>query len=227
MPLFEDLLKRKEAKFGRQHSETQRTVGNLGVNYKDSRRLDEAIPLLEEAHRAAKDSRRSAGSVFHSSTPMRRLAGWPSSRTCSRNNLPKLARPCPRRARNWLACSPDYSRVLLQQSYADAEPLLRECLAIREKSQPDLWSTLNTKSLLGGALLGQKKFADAEPLLLKGYEEMKQREKTIPEQGKIRLPEALDRLIELYTATNKPDDVKKWQAERAKYPEAAPPPGKK
>jgi eukaryotic-like serine/threonine-protein kinase len=63
--------------------------------------------------------------------------------------------------------------------------------------------------------------------LLKGYEEMKQREKTIPEQGKIRLPEALDRLIELYTATNKPDDVKKWQAERAKYPAAAPPPRKK
>ena len=51
---------------------------------------------------------------------------------------------------------------------------------------------------------------------------MKQREKSIPAQDAIRLPEALDRLIELYTATNKPDEVKKWQAERAKYP-AAPP----
>jgi eukaryotic-like serine/threonine-protein kinase len=56
---------------------------------------------------------------------------------------------------------------------------------------------------------------------------MKQREKTIPPQAGTRLPEALDRLIDLYTATNKPDDVKKWQAERAKYPDAAPPPGKK
>ena len=83
------------------------------------------------------------------------------------------------------------------------------------------------KSLLGGALLGQKKYAEAEPLLLKGYEGMKQREKTIPPQASIRLPEALDRLIELSTATNKPDEVKKWQAERAKYPETAPPPGKK
>jgi WD40 repeat protein len=34
----------------------------------------------------------------------------------------------------------------------------------------------------------------------------------------------LDRLIELYTATNHPDEVKKWQAERAKYPAAAPMP---
>ena len=28
----------------------------------------------------------------------------------------------------------------------------------------------------------------------------------------------LDRLIVLYIATNKPDEVKKWRAERAKYP---------
>jgi hypothetical protein len=76
-------------------------------------------------------------------------------------------------------------------------------------------------------LLGQKKYAEAEPQLLKGYEGMKLREKTIPPQGSTRLPEALDRLIELSTATKKPDEVKKWQAERAKYPKAAPMPGEK
>ena len=41
----------------------------------------------------------------------------------------------------------------------------------------------------------------------------------------------LDRLIELSTATDKPDDVKKWRAVRAKYPPAplpvAPPPHEK
>ena len=34
-------------------------------------------------------------------------------------------------------------------------------------------------------------------------------------------------LIELSTATNQPEEVKKWQAERAKYPEAATKPGEK
>ena len=29
-------------------------MGNLGVNYKDAGRLKEAIPLLEEAYRAAR-----------------------------------------------------------------------------------------------------------------------------------------------------------------------------
>ncbi len=114
--------------------------------------------------------------------------------------------------------------------HAAAEEFLLECLDIREKTQPDVWTTFNTQSMLGGALLGQKKYADAEPLLLKGYDGMKAREKTIPPTGNIRIPEALDRLIELYTATNKPDEVKKWLTERAKYPlpqEVAPMPREK
>ena len=68
-----------------------------------------------------------------------------------------------------------------QNQLAEAEPLIREALTIREKTQPDAWTTFNTQSLLGGALLGQKKYAEAEPLLLKGYEGLKQRETTIPE----------------------------------------------
>jgi hypothetical protein len=65
----------------------------------------------------------------------------------------------------------------------------------------------------------QEEVRHAEPLLLAGYEGMKQREKTIPPRSQVRLSEALDPLIELSTAMNKPDEVKKWQAERAKYPE--------
>jgi hypothetical protein len=101
---------------------------------------------------------------------------------------------------------------------ADAEPVLRRCLTIREKTQPDAWTTFNAQSMLGGALLAQKKYGDAEPLLRSGYEGMKQREQTIPPPSAVRLPEALNRLIEFYTATNKPDEVKKWRAERARYP---------
>jgi hypothetical protein len=59
---------------------------------------------------------------------------------------------------------------------------------------------------------------------------MKTREKTIPQHsvGGLRIPEALDRLIELYTAINQPDEAKKWQTERAKYPQGnTKTPGKK
>jgi hypothetical protein len=38
-------------------------------------------------------------------------------------------------------------------------------------------------------------------------------------QEATRLSEALDRLIDLYQAMGKADEAKKWQAERAKYPD--------
>ena len=101
---------------------------------------------------------------------------------------------------------------LLQQRKAlDAEHVLRDCLAIRQNKVPDDWTTFNTKSALGGALLAQKKFADAEPLLLKGYEGMKQRDAKIPPQGKVRLTEALERLVQLYDATGQKDKVQVWR----------------
>lgn len=46
--------------------------------------------------------------------------------------------------------------------------------------------------------------------------------------GRLRaevIPDALDRLVELYRRWGKPDQARRWQAERAKYgPESAPPP---
>jgi eukaryotic-like serine/threonine-protein kinase len=113
--------------------------------------------------------------------------------------------------------------LIEKRLFTEADLLLRELQAIREKTVPDDWRTFNTRRMLGSALLGQKKYADAEPLLLKGYEGMKQREKSIPKSGGAdeRIPQALDALIELYTATGKPDEVEKRQAERAKYPPAS------
>ena len=67
--------------------------------------------------------------------------------------------------------------------------------------------------MLGGSLLGQKKYAEAEPLLLAGHAGMKQRVKTIPEQGRVYLREAVERLVQLYEATGKTDEAAKWRKE--------------
>jgi len=41
---------------------------------------------------------------------------------------------------------------------------------------------------------------------------MKKREAKIPPQGKIRLTEALERLVQLYEATDKKDQAEKWRS---------------
>jgi len=115
-------------------------------------------------------------------------------------------------------------QILRSEQYAFAEPYLRECLAIREKNSPDDWKTFNTRAMLGGSLLGQKKYAEAEPLLLEGYAGMKARGKLMPLEARIRLTEAADRLVSLYEALEKPEAVAKWKLERNTYPELAPKP---
>ena len=67
------------------------------------------------------------------------------------------------------------NNLIQQTKHADAETILRECLTIREKTEPDAWRTFNTQSLLGEAILGQKKYDEAESLLVKGYEGLKAR----------------------------------------------------
>src|SRR5262249_44641917 len=94
---------------------------------------------------------------------------------------------------------------------AQGEPLLRELLVMRQKTQPDAWTTFQTQSQLGGSLLGQRKYAEAEPLLLAGYQGMKQREAKIPATQKARLTEALERLVQLYNATGQKDKADKWR----------------
>ena len=92
-----------------------------------------------------------------------------------------------------------------------AEPILRECLTIREKALPEDWRTFNIRSLLGRALLGQKKYAEAVALLLAGYEGMKEREATIPPQAAARLPESLESLAWHYEATRNQAQGAAWQ----------------
>jgi hypothetical protein len=65
--------------------------------------------------------------------------------------------------------------------------------------------------MLGESLSGQKKYDEALPLLLSGFNEMKERESTIPASGKIRLYEAALRLANFYDATGKPDQAKEWK----------------
>ena len=42
---------------------------------------------------------------------------------------------------------------------------------------------------------------------------MKAREAKIPPTSKTRLPEAIRRLVDLYTAWDRPEDAAKWQKE--------------
>jgi tetratricopeptide (TPR) repeat protein len=106
---------------------------------------------------------------------------------------------------------------------AEVEPLLRDCLAVAERKIPEQWAWLayDIRSRLGGSLLGQKKYADAEPLLRDGYAGMKERAAQIPSSAKTDLTEALERLVRLYDATGQKDKADRWRSELDKAKAAA------
>ncbi len=123
--------------------------------------------------------------------------------------------------------SPQYASLLIRlfddllraRAYATAEVPLREFLAIRQHSHPDAWTTFQLQTVLGGALLGQKKYAAAEKCLLEGYRGMKQREQAMPAAARVRLAEALHHLAELYEEWGKPEQAAPWRKElQAAFP---------
>ncbi len=105
---------------------------------------------------------------------------------------------------------------------AEAEPVLREGLDLKSRAQPTVWRTAVYKAWLGEALLGQEKHPEAEPYLLAGYKEMTERHTAMPAWDAQEFPRATANLVTLYTALGRPEDVKKWQTERAKYDKPAP-----
>jgi hypothetical protein len=104
-------------------------------------------------------------------------------------------------------------RCLIREGkWIEAEPVLREDLLVREKKDPDGWMTFEVRSVLGNSFLGRERYAEAESLIVSGYEGMKAREAKIPAWSRYRLVEAAERVIRLYKAWDKPDQVARWRA---------------
>ena len=93
----------------------------------------------------------------------------------------------------------------------EATAMLRECLEIREKNLPKgNWRIGTARSLLGGSLVQQGKFAEAEPLVLTGYELLTKAAESPPE----RLEEAHGRVVELYEKWGKKKQAEEWRKKR-------------
>ena len=75
-------------------------------------------------------------------------------------------------------------------------------------SRPPGWPTHQTRSILGAALVGLGKTAEAGPFLRSGYEGLAKHRAAIPSFFRPRVAEALDRLIDCSEAAGNADEVK-------------------
>ena len=216
--IYERLVAVQKKSKGERHADTLFAQINLGVNYRDSGRFNDAISTLESATRDARgvESMRWGRDALLNAYVLAKKSNEGAALAKELLDEDRKKHP-PQSAALASTLVRVGSDLLLLAAWKDAETILREGIAIREKLEPDAWTTFNAKSLLGEALLGQKDYSQAEPLLLQGYTGMKEREAKISLDFRAdRLTAALDRLVRLYEAIDKKDEVAKWQKEREK-----------
>jgi tetratricopeptide (TPR) repeat protein/predicted Ser/Thr protein kinase len=95
--------------------------------------------------------------------------------------------------------------------YAQTEALLREALDHYQTTMINTWGRYDCQSLLGTSLAAQRKYADAEPLLLSGYKGMVQLQATIPWERRSTLSRRGESIIQLYEHWKKPKKAAEWR----------------
>jgi len=212
VPLLEETLKQQRATIGPDHADALISMGNLAFAYRNAGRLADALPLQEET---LKRSKAKLG-IDHFDT-LRAMSNLASAyRAAGRlsDALPLLEETLKRRKATLGPDNPDtllstntLARAYLVDQPARAESLAREALAVRENQSPDEWLTFATRNLLGASLLVQKKYVDAEPFLLKGYEGLKARELKIPAYARNTVAEAGEWIVKLYDGWGKKEQA--------------------
>lgn len=226
-------------KIGADNPETIATLNFLAQAYYYSGKYQQALPLFQQAFAAIEK-------VGFQSTNTHRTFTF----LVACHERLKQFTEAEALQRKWLALekqrhgsnSPEYAselkvlgwNLLKQEKWVEAESSLRESLAFREKlvknpvvaipprSRVFPWDVTEVRSLLGAALAGQKKYADAEPLLLASATDLVENEKVVPTSSKYYITDSIRRLIALYDETGKKDDAEKW---RKKLAEATKPKG--
>ena len=92
----------------------------------------------------------------------------------------------------------------------DAEPLIRECIEIRDRvlEPDDRWLIDNARSILGSCLAGQERYEEAERILLDSYDKLRS-SILVPADNQRK---ARERVIELYEKWGRTDEADKFRA---------------
>jgi tetratricopeptide (TPR) repeat protein len=206
------------AKLGRDHPETLQSMANLARALAGEGQLDKALELHREnvklrREQLGPDAPRTFEAVYNlAETEFQMERPQEALSTIGEYVEERKAKPDDP---NLFQLHHHVARLLLKhEKFAEAEKHLRDCLSISETDPPAPSLLHSAKSMLGESLAKQEKFEDAERLLIESYEGLKQLEVATPLAARQLLDDTVQRLIDLYTAWEKPEKAVGWQAEQ-------------
>jgi serine/threonine protein kinase len=220
MALQEKALALRKTVLGPDHTDTLNSMSNLSAVYREAGRLAEALPLVEQAWKALEaqdgpDHPLTLSSLANLAS-VYRDAGRLDEALSRYDEASRLMKA---------KFGPDYLRRLIvlndrgvclvrMNRFADAEAELRDCLALRQQKDPAHWWVFQTKSQLGQALTGLKRYAEADVLLREAYQELAARKEKIPGRYHRFLTETAGALADLYQAWGKNDQAEQWRQKK-------------
>jgi serine/threonine protein kinase/tetratricopeptide (TPR) repeat protein len=111
-----------------------------------------------------------------------------------------------------MASAADLALAYLSQGkFTETESLAREAVEFNRKKQPDHWQRFRAEGLVGASLAGQKKYAEAEQLLLDSYRGMLARKDRIAVPDWYHLKRAREWIVQLYQEWGKPKEAAEWR----------------
>jgi tetratricopeptide (TPR) repeat protein len=226
VPLLERAVELNRKQFGADNPNTFQCICGLAAACVESGQVERGIRLYEEAL----ERRRAKLDSPETLRCMHNLASAYKTAKRHDQSIPLFDEAF--RHRRQLS-GPDHPETLLIAlglgsnlvavgSFERAEAMLRENVALAANKHPTAWFTSHMRCVLGASLVGQGKYADAEPLLVQGYEGLKERAGKMPKAraNRVRV-EAVESLIRLYDALQSPDEAAKWKRELETLREAA------
>jgi hypothetical protein len=208
--LLTDALAARRRIMGEQHNDTLASMNSLALVYQAQAKYTQAEPLLRQVLEVRRhllgaehpDTLRSMNSLAELNQRQGRLAEAEALFTPILEAHRRVLGP---QHPNTIRVLASLGAVKLQQrGYSEAEALLRQALDAYRKSSADSWRRYHTESMLGASLAGLGKYAEAEPLLVSGYQGMLQRKSSIPFENRAELDEASSRIAQLHETGSEP-----------------------
>jgi eukaryotic-like serine/threonine-protein kinase len=219
--LAEQVRNTRLLKLGPFHPDTIYTIDNLGSSYQTAGEPEKALNMFQAAAEGLEKLNFAHGAadliIWHLCDSLERRKQFDRADLWRGKWLAaakKLNGPDSAAYAEVLANQAEYT--IRNQRYAEAESMLRECLAILKKKPTESLTMFLAKSSLGGALLSQQRYPEAEPLLVEGYEGVKARQAAMsPLYARYRVSESGQRVVQLYEAWGNAEKAAEWRRKLA------------
>jgi hypothetical protein len=204
--------------YGARHPNTLYAVSHLGQNYVEEGKAAQGTSLLEQN---LTDSRATFGPGASDTYYAESALAWAYD---AQGELARAAQMWQHALEGYRrlgsdeeAAAADTSELLgqnltRQRKFAQAEPLIQQALAFREKGDRDNWAFFRAQAFWGASLAGLRRYAEADPLLVSGYEGLRQRAPRTPAKQHKWIRSTGEQLVQLYTQWPKPEQAAQWRA---------------